>query len=125
MKILLAEDDANLSIITQLCLEKMGGHEVDVKADGELALHAALAGTYDLILLDGMMPKLTGLQVAASLQSSGKAFAPIIFLSAKNQAKDIQEFLKFGIGYIPKPFDPQSMCDMINDILAKNKGASA
>jgi DNA-binding response OmpR family regulator len=86
---------------------------VDVKSDGDLALKAALANTYDLILLDGMMPKLTGLQVAEALITSGQDIAPIIFLSAKNQAKDIQEFLKFGIGYIPKPFDPQSMCNMI------------
>src|SRR3954468_21034456 len=91
MKILLAEDDSNVSFITQLCLEKIGGHSVYVATDGALALAAAQAEQYDLIILDGMMPKLSGLEVAKELVRLGLNQVPIIFLSAKSEEKDIQQ----------------------------------
>jgi two-component system, OmpR family, response regulator len=120
MNILLAEDDPNISIIMQICLEKIGGHTVQVCEDGELALNAALKNQYDLILLDGMMPKRSGLQVAQELRklNSHKGI-PIIFLSAKSEDKDVNLFLTVGTGYIAKPFDPQSICIRIDEIMRK------
>jgi DNA-binding response OmpR family regulator len=120
MKILLAEDDTNVSLITQLCLERIGGHSVHVAVDGALALAAAQAEHFDLIILDGMMPKLSGLEVAKELIRLGLNKTPIIFLSAKSEEKDIQQFLSVGTGYIAKPFDPQTICASIDGIL-KNK----
>lgn len=124
MKILLAEDDANVSVITQLCLEKIGGHSVSVASDGALALAAALKEKFDLIILDGMMPKLAGVEVARELLARGMNSTPIIFLSAKSEEKDIKQFLALGTGFIGKPFDPQTICFRIDEIL-KEKGLSA
>lgn len=121
MRILLAEDDINIATITQLCLEKIGGHEVVLRHDGESAFDTALREPYDLIILDGMMPKKNGLQVAIELQASGVVGTPIIFLSAKTDEKDIEEFLKIGAGYISKPFDPQTICERIDEILAEDR----
>jgi DNA-binding response OmpR family regulator len=121
MKILLAEDDTNVSMITQLCLERIGGHQVTVAFDGAQALAAASGGQFDLIILDGMMPKLAGLDVARELLNRGFNSAPIIFLSAKSEEKDIKQFLALGNGFIAKPFDPQTICALIDDIL-KEKG---
>lgn len=122
MNILLAEDDTNVSLITQLCLERIGGHSVTVVADGALALQAATSQNFDLIILDGMMPKLGGLEVAKELMKLGHTQTPIIFLSAKSEEKDIQQFLEIGTGYIAKPFDPQTICASIDNILrAKGK----
>ena len=120
MKILLAEDDPNISLIMQICLEKMGGHTVQVCEDGELAFQAATQNQFDLILLDGMMPKRSGLQVAQELRklTSHKSI-PIIFLSAKSEDKDVHLFLTVGTGYIAKPFDPQSICARIDEIMNK------
>ena len=56
MRILLAEDDPHISVIMQLVLERIGGHQVLVCEDGEAALQAAKNEHYDLVLLDGMMP---------------------------------------------------------------------
>jgi two-component system phosphate regulon response regulator PhoB len=117
VKILLAEDDSNVSIITQLCLERIGGHTVTVAPDGAQALDAAKREAYDLVILDGMMPKLSGLEVAKELVAM-KYAAPIIFLSAKSEEKDIQQFLSIGAGYIAKPFDPPTICARIDAILA-------
>ena len=121
MKVLLAEDDSNVAIITQLCLEKIGGHQVVLVSDGEQALQLALRGGFDLILLDGMMPKRSGLQVAMELSAQGANHAPIIFLSAKSEERDIDLFLQHGTGYIAKPFEPQEICARIEAIL-KSKG---
>lgn len=119
MRILLAEDDPNISVVTQLCLEKIGGHTVVLCSDGERALETAQRQPFDLIILDGMMPKKSGLQVANELHASGVVGTPIIFLSAKTDEKDVSEFLRVGAGYIAKPFDPQQICGRIDQILAE------
>ncbi len=122
MRILLAEDDPHISVVTQLCLEKMGGHQVVLREDGEAALETALREPFDLIILDGMMPKKGGLQVALELQAAGVWGTPIIFLSAKTDGKDIDQFLQMGRGYIAKPFDPQNICSRIEEIMGSGQG---
>lgn len=117
MHILLAEDDLHIATIIQLCLEKIGGHTVICTEDGEAALATALRESFDLILLDGMMPKKNGLQVAQEIRASGLKDTPIIFLSAKSDEKDLIDFLSVGNGYIAKPFDPQTICTHIDKIL--------
>lgn len=108
LKILLAEDDPNISTIARLALEKLGGHQVTLATDGEMALEQATSGTYDVVLLDEMMPKMNGLNVCRELNRQGFT-TPIIFLSAKSQEADIREFREIAHGYIAKPFDPQSL----------------
>ncbi len=120
MKILLAEDDLNIVKIAQMILEKVGGHQVDVANDGGEALDKGLNNYYDLIILDGMMPVRPGLEVCKLYfeQKQGEK-ARIIFLSAKSSQKDINEFLSLGSGYIQKPFEPQNLCNLIDEILQK------
>jgi DNA-binding response OmpR family regulator len=117
MKILIAEDDQNISMIAKLVLERVGKHEVHVVADGKLALEAALANTFDLIILDGMMPELSGPEVCRLYKEQSTNSSPVIFLSAKSTQQDIAEFLDLGVGYIQKPFNPQTLCQQIDTIL--------
>ena len=123
MKILLAEDDNNISMIAKLTLEQIGQHQVDVVHNGADALKKALTGNYDLILLDEMMPKLNGLRVCQEYNAQTTTPQPIIFLSAKSQAEDVAEFNQHGLGHIPKPFDPTQLCQMIAQLLEKNEVA--
>lgn len=129
MKILLAEDDENISTIAKITLEQLGGHQVELASDGEQALTMAITHTYDLVLLDEMMPKMNGLNVCRSYYEQCQSPAPVIFLSAKSQDSDIAEFNELAIGYIPKPFDPAHLCKQIDHILQihlfKTKGKSA
>lgn len=118
MRILLAEDDPNISIIARLTLEKVGGHDVEVASNGEMALEMALKGTYDVILLDEMMPKLNGVKVCQEYRAHAGGHTPVIFLSAKSQDADIKEFFEYGNGFIPKPFDPMTLSRQIDDILS-------
>lgn len=122
MKILLAEDDANITVILQICLEKIGHHTLECVADGAAALACALKNNYDLILLDGMMPKMSGIQVMRELHAVRTDHAPVIFLSAKTDTREIAEFLNMGAGHIQKPFDPQSICHRIDQILLQGLG---
>ena len=121
MKVLLAEDDHNISVIAKLSLEKLGGHNVTVVNDGESALNEALSQNYDVILLDEMMPKMNGVAVCKAYKSQCATPKPVIFLSAKSQETDIREFQELGTGFIPKPFDPMSLARQIDEVL---KGAS-
>ncbi len=117
MKILIAEDDQNISTIAKMVLERVGKHEVHVVADGRSALNSALDGAYDLIILDGMMPELSGPEVCRLYKEQTANATPVIFLSAKSSQADIQEFLNLGVGYIQKPFNPQTLCQQIDTIL--------
>ena len=125
MKILLAEDDPNIVFITQTCLEKIGNHVVTVTIDGEKALAQALSAPYDLLLLDGMMPKKTGLQVATEYRKVSQLQTPIIFLSARNEEKEIEKYYDLGCGFIAKPFDPLKICAEIDFIFTQLMKATA
>lgn len=118
MKILLAEDDPNISLIAKMTLEKMAGHEVTTAENGEIAYTIALAEKFDVILLDEMMPKMNGLKVCQELRKQ-KINTPIIFLSARSQMTDKETFESVGTGFIPKPFDPMKLNDKILEILQK------
>ena len=126
MHILLAEDDPAVSVVIQICLEKIGGHTVQLVGDGAAAVSLAQRESFDLIVLDGMMPIKSGLQAASEIRASGVVSTPVIFLSAKNDERDIQAFLSLGVGFIAKPFEPTLICAKIDAILRESraKGAS-
>ena len=117
MHVLLAEDDANISVIAKLSLEKLAGHTVTHVSDGESALREALTEIYDVILLDEMMPKMNGLSVCREYKAKSVKPKPVIFLSAKSQESDIREFTDTGSGFIPKPFDPMKLADQIRAVM--------
>ena len=120
MKILLAEDDSNISMIAKITLERIGKHQVTLVANGKDALELASKENFDLILLDGMMPVMDGVTVLKNLKISSLSHIPVIFLSAKSQEADIKEVLELGaIGYIQKPFEPKTLCEQIDQMLAK------
>ena len=124
MRILLAEDDPNISVIAKLSLEKLGGFDVTVVGDGEEALREALTQSYDVILLDEMMPKMNGLRVCQAYKAQCAQPKPIIFLSAKSQESDLREFAEHGHGFIPKPFDPMQLTAQIQAILGQGQLAA-
>ncbi len=123
MKILLAEDDINIVQIAKITLEKIGKHEVAVAVDGKACFELASKNSYDLILLDGMMPMMDGVTVLKKLKEFNIAI-PVIFLSAKSQDSDIKEVLDLGaIGYIQKPFEPRTLNMQIDQFLKKRSVA--
>ena len=103
MHVLLLEDEPGIARFVKQGLEEEG-YAVDVAADGPAGLALALGQPYDLLLLDWMLPGLTGLEVCQRLRARGVG-APIIFLTAKDTVADTVAGLQAGANdYIRKPF---------------------
>lgn len=102
-KILYVEDDTNLSFVVKDCLET-AGHNVHHFTNGEDAIAAFLKFTYDIALLDVMLPKLDGFTLTKMIREKNPNI-PIIFISAKAQLEDKLEGLSIGgDDYMFKPF---------------------
>ena len=102
-RILLIEDEPALARGLSDTL-RTRGFEVEVAADGERGLEAALTGRADLILLDIMLPKVNGYEVCRSVREQGIE-TPILMLTAKGQEQDVILGLNLGADdYITKPF---------------------
>lgn len=114
-KILVVDDnETNVEIITNILFGQ--GLQVAVAYDGEYALELAEVLDIDLILLDILLPGMSGLEVAKRLLSSEKnKNTPILFLSALNETKDIVLGLETGaVDYITKPFQEKEILARIN-----------
>ncbi len=103
MKILVAEDDRETGTFIRKGLTEEG-HQVDHVVTGREALVQASGGTYDLLIIDRMMPELDGLTLVKSLRLA-RIEAPIIFLTALGSVNDRVDGLKAGADdYLVKPF---------------------
>lgn len=107
-RLLIADDDNEIRELLEFDLSH-SGYDVDSAKDGEEALHKALIGNYDLILLDVMMPKMNGFDVCKNIRKS-KPEVPILMLTAKGTITDkTQGFDSGADDYIVKPFDIQEV----------------
>lgn len=108
MRILLVEDEENVSAFIQQGLSEEG-FAIDVVADGETALDFAQTYEYDLILLDVLLPKMDGRQVARILRQRGIT-TPVVMLTALDAVKDRVAGLDSGADdYLVKPFAYQEL----------------
>jgi DNA-binding response OmpR family regulator len=121
-KILIAEDDQDIRELVVLTLQ-FSGFDVKSVEDGAAAVEAAKAETYDLILMDVRMPRMTGYEACRRLKEMELTQnIPIVFLSAKGQEAEIQTGLQVGAAdYILKPFAPDVLIKTINDVLNREK----
>ena len=119
-KVLLVEDDPNLGMLLQEYL-KHKNFEVDLKRDGVEGLFAFRKNTYDIILLDVMMPKKDGFTVAEEIRQENQEI-PIIFLTAKSLKEDKIKGLTIGADdYITKPFSMEILELKMNAILRRTE----
>ncbi|MBL4667985.1 MAG: response regulator transcription factor [Flavobacteriales bacterium] len=120
IRILLAEDDANLGFVVQDNL-KSKGYKVTLCSDGEAALKTFANEQFDLCILDIMMPKKDGFTVAKTIRDINKEI-PIVFLTAKTmQADKIKGFTLGADDYITKPFDFEEFLLRIESILRRTQ----
>ncbi|MGE0470897.1 MAG: response regulator transcription factor [Nitrospira sp.] len=103
MRFLLVEDDADLAQFIRKGL-KEEHYAVDVAADGEEGLELALNNTYDLLILDIMLPKLDGLTLCRRIRAKGNT-TPVLLLTARNTVEDkVSGFDTGADQFLPKPF---------------------
>ena len=118
MKILVVEDEAMLADSVRAMLEKRG-FQVECVHDGENGRDYALTGIYDLLILDVMMPKMDGLQVARQVRAQ-RCATPILMLSARSAVEDRIQGLNAGADYyLTKPFDSGELLASINALLRR------
>ena len=116
-KILIVEDEEEIAMLEKDYLE-INGFETQVETDGEKAVELALTGTFDLILLDLMLPGKNGYDICRDIRN--KIDIPILMVTARTES--IDKVLGLGIGaddYIPKPFDPAELVARVKSHLSR------
>ncbi len=118
--VLIVDDDPDIRELIAFKLRALG-FTIEAAADGEAALAAALAAPPDLILLDVMMPKMSGHDVTKQLRANGSTEAtPIILLTAKAQEADVAYGFSLGAtDYIIKPFSPRELISRVQAVLER------
>lgn len=118
-KILIADDEEVLRMLIADTLEDLEDVQIDIAKDGRSALEKLTASDYDLLLLDYMMPELSGMEVLERLPAEKKERMSIIMLTAKAQDSDRDKALAAGAtSFIPKPFSPMELLQAVEDMLA-------
>ena len=124
IKILLAEDDSNLGNLLQNYLSAKN-YETRLFVNGRLALEAFANESFDLCILDIMMPVMDGLSLAREIRQSFENI-PIIFLTAKNQKENVIEGFQSGADdYVTKPFSMEELLYRIEAILRRTTNSSS
>lgn len=117
-RVLLVEDDINLGNMLSDYL-KVKQFEVTVARDGEEGFKAFAEGTFDLCLLDVMMPKKDGFTLAKEIKNINNKM-PILFLTAKSMEEDVKEgFMSGADDYITKPFSMEVLLMRIEAVLRR------
>ena len=117
-RILLVEDEPGL-VVTITDLLAGQGYAVESATDGESAMTKASGGSFDVIVLDVMLPKKSGLDVCRELRQRGIGTA-ILMLTAKTQVPDRVQGLKLGADdYLGKPFDPAELLARVEALLRR------
>lgn len=118
MKILIIEDERLLADSIKILLEKEG-FETEVVYDGDTGAEFAELGIYDLLILDVMMPKMNGYEVARQVRRN-RCTTPILMLTAKSSVEDRIYGLNSGADYyLTKPFDTRELLACINALLRR------
>jgi DNA-binding response OmpR family regulator len=116
-RILIVEDETAMQYAISRALEKEG-FAVDVAADGEAGLHAAQEHEYDVVLLDWILPKLSGIDVCRMLRA--ESAVPIIMLTARETEVDRVLGLELGADdYVAKPFSSAELVSRIRALIRR------
>jgi DNA-binding response OmpR family regulator len=118
--VLVVEDEAHIRRVLEYNL-KLDGFEVYLAEDGAAGLELARERGPDVILLDWLMPEMSGLQVLAELRNDGNtAHIPVFMLTAKGMLSDVTQAIEMGADdYITKPFNPIQLGKTLKEKLEK------
>lgn len=116
--VLVVDDDTDIRDLVALKLQA-AGLNVDTAHDGVAGLEKASTGNYGVIILDVMMPGLSGIDVLQSLRTAGIQ-TPVIMLTAKTQEHDVEAgFTAGATDYVSKPFSPRELLARVNALLQR------
>ena len=118
--VLVVDDDPVIQKLLKVNFE-MEGYHVLIASDGVEGLERARSDRPDVVVLDIMMPRMSGLEVARALKSDPDTRAmPVLLLSAKAQEADLRAGDDTGAdAYLTKPFDPLFLLQRVEDLIAQ------
>ena len=120
--VLIVEDEEKLARMLELELN-YEGYKTEKAFDGRTGLELALSGKYDLILLDIMLPQLSGMEVLRRLRREGQHYTPVLLLTARDSVTDKVSGLDAGAeDYITKPFAIEELLARSRVTLRKGRG---
>lgn len=120
MKILYVEDEKYMALAVAQILKK-NNYSIDLAHDGESGLDLALSGLYDIVILDIMLPKMSGINVLCEMRKQGIE-TPVILLTAKGETEDKVTGLDSGADdYLAKPFQTDELLARLR-ALGRRKG---
>jgi len=119
VKVLVAEDDPDIQVILRMVLTRLGKCEVVITFRGDEVVPLAKTHQPGLILLDVMLPEMSGFDICKALKAEESLKnIPVIFLTARSMPAEMQQALTLGAaGYLAKPFDPMTLVAQINSII--------
>lgn len=122
LTILVADDDRDIRDLVSFKLTQ-AGHRVIAVEDGAQALAQARENSIDLMVLDVMMPGLSGMDVTREVRGDPSlAGVPIILLTAKAQEVDVEAGFAMGADdYVAKPFSPRELVSRVQAVLARRR----
>ncbi len=120
--ILVVDDEPSIGEVVTIYLQR-AGYQVTVARDGQAALEAIEKQPPDLVVLDLMLPKVDGLEIARRLRAQGDT--PIIMLTARREESDRITGLELGADdYVVKPFSPQELVSRVKAVLRRTRGSA-
>ncbi len=123
LKVLYVDDDPDLRKIAQMSLALKGGLLVEVRASGEEALELVQKWQPDIILLDVIMPDMSGPQTMTRLRKLPETKeVPVVFMTSKTQPQDLRVYESLGAaGIIKKPFSPLTLSERVRELWENSK----
>jgi len=117
-RILIADDEPDILEISRIALETVGGFEVSVCSSGKMLLEQLPGFGPDLIIVDVLMPDMTGPEVFEEIRRQPQFNeVPVIYLTGVIQEEELEDLRQTGVAdIILKPFDPMTLADRINGV---------
>lgn len=125
MRVLIVDDEQRLARNIAALLREQLSFAVDVSFDGEDGLHMARTNPYDLIVLDLLLPKISGLAILKTLRDAG-SHAPVLVLTARDTTDDVVKALDLGCDdYLTKPFEMAELAARCKALIRRSHGRPA
>jgi two-component system response regulator PhoP len=122
VRVLIVEDEPRLAENIARSLRESAGYAVDVAADGQEGWFLAESNTYDVVLLDLMLPQMDGMQLLTRIRQAGQ-LTPVLVLTARDEKESVVALLNAGADdYLTKPFDLGELLARTKALIRRGKG---
>jgi two-component system response regulator PhoP len=123
LRVLVVEDEKRLATNVARALHESAGYAVDIAGDGQTGLHMAGSSEYDLIVLDLMLPRLSGEELLSRYRRGARSSTPVLVLTARDEKERVIELLNSGADdYVTKPFDLGELLARAKALVRRGKG---